>query len=288
MTHPNARWIIPLTVPLALWAPTAGWAQGGDSRDLKQERQERETGAEREHLELRLGGEYYEGDFGTPTTTRIVTFPVTVKYLGDRFDLGVRTSFDQIQTEGGVVLLGGSAAATGTPVRRSPMTESGLGDTVVKGRVYALKDSADTPSLPSLNIFGRVKIPTGDDRKGLSTGEVDYGFGVELDKQLGSFFVFGEVGYTVIGNPRGEEFRNRPDATLGAGLEFSKTLTGTVAFDWSRAIVPGEIDPLDVIATLSYRVSHAVKVAPFVLIGLSRGSPDFGGGLELRYKFWRY
>lgn len=247
-----------------------------------------EGGAEeREHFQLKIGPTYDQGDFGMPNTTRTFFLPVTLRYLGERLDFGVTGSLVVVDTVGGVSFLDGIPTRTaGAGTRRT--TEAGVGDTLLKGRFFLLDDPGPRSPLPALTPFAKIKIPTADETRNLGTGETDYGFGVELDKQFGDLFLFADVSYTVIGNPPGQHFRDRPAASFGAGMRLSNAVTVSALIDWRRAIVSGNADPVELVGILTYKVSRVLTVSPNVSVGLSNGSPDFGVGVELAYKFGRY
>lgn len=242
---------------------------------------------EREHFQLKLGTTYDEGDFGTSSTTRTVFAPLTLKYLGDRFDIGVTASFAHIETAGGVTLIEGTPTRTGT-ARRTATSESGVGDTLLKGRYFLIDDPGPGSPLPALTPFVKVKIPTADETRNLGTGEPDYGFGLEIDKQISSFFLFGDVSYTVIGSPPGQDLRDRPAASLGVGKKLSDVWAISGLVDWRRAVVRGREDPAELVGILTYKLARTISLNPNVSVGLTTGAPDFGVGFELAYKFGRY
>jgi hypothetical protein len=242
---------------------------------------------EREHFELRLGASYDEGDFGTNDTTKTIFVPLTFKYLGKRFDVGVTASWVQIETVGGVVVLDGTPIATGEG-QRGRETESGIGDTLLKGRFYLVTDQGLPSPWPSINPFVKLKIPTGDEDKNLSTGEFDYGGGIEFDKTLGRVILFGDVSYTIIGEPPRQNFRNQPGASLGAGARVTNSVLLAALVDWRRAIVKGNEDPVQLIGILSFSALPTLTVSPYALVGLTSGASDFGVGFEVAYKFGRY
>ena len=66
----------------------AGITEGQDREPLEK----REASSEREHFQLKLGAGYDQGDFGTSDTTRSFYAPVTLRYLGERFDVGLTAS----------------------------------------------------------------------------------------------------------------------------------------------------------------------------------------------------
>jgi len=129
--------------------------------------------AEREHFQLKIGPSYDEGDFGTSQKTRTFFFPFTLRYLGERWDLGVTTSFVRLDAPGNVVIVDGQPQNTrGAAGARE--VNSGFGDMVLKGRYYVVDDPGPDSWLPTLAPFLKLKLPTADENKGLGTGEVDW------------------------------------------------------------------------------------------------------------------
>ena len=238
----------------------------------------REASTGREHFQLKLGAGYDQGDFGTSSTTRSVYAPVTFRYLGERFDLGLTLSLVYLDTESSVVVVEGLPTAS---ERQTRTTEVGFGDIILRGRYYLLED-------PGLAPFLKVKAPTANASKGLGTGEWDVGFGLEFDKRFEEFFILGDVGYTFIGDPPGQHFRNRPAASLGIGRFFMPTLAVTVLLDWRRSLVRHRDDPLELFGIVQVKVAPRVTLTPYAFAGLTDGSPDFGVGLELSWRFGRY
>lgn len=247
-------------------------------------------GEEREHFELKVGATYDQGDFGTSNTTRTLSVPVTFKYLGDQFDLGVTPSFVVVDTVGGVTLVEGVPTRTREARRVTPrrVTTAGAGDTLVKGRYYLLDDPGLPSPVPALTPFFKVKIPTADEKKNLGTGKTDYGFGLEADKQFGRWFLFGDASYTVIGSPAGQDLRNQPEVSGGVGFQLTSALTVSAFVDWRRALVSGQDDPTELDGVLTYKLTRTLSLSPSVFVGLTNGSPDFGVGFQLAYKFGRY
>jgi Putative MetA-pathway of phenol degradation len=266
------RWRGAMASLLLLLCLGQGWAQG--------------TQEGREHFLVKIGTLYERGDFGTPNTTRVFFVPVTFRYLGERFDVSVTPSFVRIDTSGGVRLIDGVPIPTG----EGPgiVREAGPGDTLVKGRLFLLEDAGRGSPLSALTPFVKIKIPTANDKRDLGTGKADYGFGVEWDKQLESFLLFGDVGYTVIGKPVGLALQNRPAASFGVGKKASDTVTVSGLVDWRRAIVRGSQDPVGLVGILTYKATPTVSLSPNAFVGLTNGSPAFGVGIELAFKFGKF
>jgi hypothetical protein len=244
------------------------------------------TLAEREHFQVKLGAVYEEGDFGTSETTRVLSAPATLRYLGERFDLAVTTFFVYLDSPQDVTLVDGTPNVTGQPSERE--TEAGLGDTTLKLRIYAFDDPGPDSWLPALTPFVKFKIPTGDDKRGLSTGKPDGGLGLEFDKQFSSFFLLGDVSYTFMGDPSDQNFRDRPAASLGVGVPLGPKWSVVALIDWRRALVRGTDDPVEVLGVLTARVLPTLTVSPHAFMGLTDGSPDWGFGFEVSYRFARW
>lgn len=241
----------------------------------------------REHFQLKLTPGYEQGDYGADGTTRIFALPLTLRYLGDVWDLSATFSYLRVDSPGNVTFVAGQAAPTDRGEDRRRVDE-GFGDIVLKGRYYLLQDTGELASLPSITPLLRLKIPTADSPE-LGTGEPDFGFGVEFDKLFGrSFIVFGDVTYTIIGEPAGEDFRNRPGASIGAGYRVSELITVSGLLDWRRAITDRQSDPVDLLGFVSFKLAPTFTATPYVSVGLTDGSADFGLGVELSFKFGRY
>ena len=257
-----------LTILLFLMSAGLGWAQQVQAPA---------------RVTFRMGVGYDQGDFGSGETSRAAYLPVAVRFNANRFDLTVSSSFARIDTAGGVRLIDGVPVQTGAGI---PLQESGVGDTVVRSRFFVWENAGS--DLPSVTPFVRVKIPTAREELGLGTGKTDVGAGIEIDKRLHQIFVFGDVGYTVVGKVSGLDLRNRTSAGFGVGKDLSESTTISGMFDWRSAIVAGNPNPAEFTGVLSYRLSPSVTVSPNGFVGLTSGSPDFGAGLQMSFRFGRF
>ncbi len=255
-----------------LASPVAGWA------------------AEWERWQLKMGVAYEEGDFGTDVTTRALFIPFTIRYLGERFDLGLTTPFIYQDSSEAVTLVDGELLRIeeeGDPAEALSELAPGLGDLVMKGRLYLFDDPGSSSPLPGLASFVKVKFPTANETEGLGTGEFDLGFGVEFDKQIRDFSLFADAGYTFIGEPPGTDLRNRISAGVGVGYDLSRNHSASVSLAWSRSLVEGADDPADIFFDFKWLITRTFSFTPFASFGLTDGSPDFGVGFQTSWRFGR-
>jgi len=242
--------------------------------------------AQREHFQLKFGAGYDQGDFGTSETTHTVYAPVTLRYLGEHFDVGVTASLIYLDSPRDVTVVDGRPTVTGQATGRDQV--AGIGDTIIRARYFLVDDPGPGSWYGGFAPFVKVKLPTGDEDRGLGTGEYDFGLGVEFDKQFADiFFIFGDVSYTFMGDPPGQNFRDRPGASLGLGVRLG-TVTASAMLDWRRAILSGNDDPLEVLAALAVKASPTTTITPYAFMGLTDGSPDWGIGIEVSYRFGRW
>ena len=239
----------------------------------------------RDHFQLKIGGFYDQGDFGTLDTTKVFFTPITLRYLGNRFDVSITPSYAQVSTIGGVRLIDGipTRPEGGTALAR--VTRSGLGDTLRRGRIQLLEEGA---SVPAVTPFVKVKIPTARESLGLGTGKTDYGYGVEIDKQLLPVLLFGDLSYTVMGDITGLDLQNRVGASFGVGGRVSESVVVSGLLEWRRSIFTGNPNPTELVGVINYRLSPTLTLSPNIYAGLNDSSPDFGAGLELSFRFGRY
>jgi len=232
-------------------------------------------------MSFTVGAGYDQGDFGTSDLSRALYFPFSFRYTASQFDLSVSSSVARLSASDGVRLIDGVPTPTGG-VRS--FRETGLGDTVFRSRLFLVNDRGPGTSTPSITPFFRLKLPTAPEQRGLGTGRVDYGFGVELEKDLGPAFIFGDLGYTVVGKIPGIGLQNRTLASAGAGKQLSDTVSVSSMLDWRKSIVAGSPDAAELVGVLSYRV-NSTTISPNAYVGLTAGSSDFGLGIQLRFRF---
>lgn len=222
-----------------------------------------------------LSFSYLTGDYGQDGDTDIIYTAATIKRYLDKGDITLTVPYVDISSDG-VTFIDGSAESVGTGGGGS-----GLGDTILKGRYYAIEQDG---WLPFVDLVGSVKFPTADEDKGLGTGEFDFTFLVEMARRLrnDAWLVLGEFGYTFVGEPEDYDVQNRWLYSVGLAYELDPKITVSGYLDGRTAIVEGNDDPLSILLAGEYKYRPDFRIDTLLEVGLNDGAPDFGITLGVR------
>lgn len=240
--------------------------------------------AAEETWQVGLSATYTSGDYGTNTRTDILYMPFSLRRLFRDGDLTLIVPYISVASDGRVTLVGG-VPAFARRVQRTParVTNEGIGDVIMQGRYYILDERT---FLPTVALVARLKAPTADADKGLGTGEWDEGIGTEISKKFAEKWTgFFDLGYTIIGQPAGVTLQNRWNYDLGLGYNFTEALMGSVYYEEWRTLVPGQVNPRDLLFAVNYKATSALRLNFAIETGLSNGAPEYGitGGLSWRF-----
>jgi hypothetical protein len=249
-------------------------------------------------LSVSAGYEYSNGNYGGVDSTRIWSVPVSVAYNYGPVGLKITVPYLNVTGPGNVVpgiaapvvdrRRGASKPEDGTTTttttgstQGASTTNEGVGDVVLSGTWRFL----DQPDGWGLAINGKVKLPTADENKNLGTGRTDYSTQLELDREWGKFTPFLTVGYRWLGDTSTTDFNNTWFTDTGVDYRlFDKTTVG-LAFYWAQASAAGNSNAADITLSIAQKFGDAYKLQLYVLRGIADGSPDWGAGVTLTYRF---
>lgn len=237
------------------------------------------------------GLDYTTGNYGSGQDTDIAVAPFSAAYETERWRLGLTLSYVAVEGAPGVVpgatgaigsggplsavtdpLLGGDA--TQNPVLGPEIEEHGLGDTTVEVAFTPYVGAGGT----RVSLSGAARLPTGDEERSLGAGETLLSASVGVAQPVGDRAgLYGAVGYTHA-TESGDG-----GAFAGAGVEGRVTdgiLLGAAA-EWSEARVASTPERTQATLYASLTLTDDVRLAAYVLGGLSNSAPDVGGGLRL-------
>jgi outer membrane putative beta-barrel porin/alpha-amylase len=228
------------------------------------------AGGARAETDLRFLPAYFTGDFGGDIPTDIAFAPLVLTVQSRRNEFRGTVPFLSIRTDQSVVFIGGEVIPTGG----GPQTESGLGDVILQDDYYFKQGSARAPWL-----YGslRIKLPTGDETKGLGSGKTDIGPGAGIIQPLGTrWSLLSEVRYVFRGDPSGVDFRNTLWIDAGAQVRPSQATWLSFFYDRRESVLADRVPIEDVSAEFDVRLSPAVKLRSAVFKGLSDTAEDYG------------
>jgi hypothetical protein len=228
-------------------------------------------------LTLGAGMHYSEGNYGTSDTTHITSFQVTGRYDRERWIF--RLTMPYLYVSGGQNVVPGIGAVNRS---RGSSSASGIGDLVAAATWNA---HYDRESMLGIDLTGKVKFGTADERKGLGTGENDFSFGADLYKSIDRMTFFGSLGYTLFGEPPGLRLDNGFYWSLGASWRLPPRESIGVSLDGRQAIAPGSGDQRELTGFWSRALDASWKAQAYFLVGLADGSPDWGAGVTLARPF---
>ncbi len=227
---------------------------------------------------------YDTGKYGGTDRTDSIYIPFTLKRYYSEGDIAVTVPLLRQSSTGQVIRVGGS------PMRMTKggggavsTSESGLGDILVRGTFIVANEG---PRSCDLSFAGLLKLPTANKNKGLGTGELDEGAGLEFAKNVSpGWTVLADGYYTIIGDPAGVDFNNQLSLDMGFSRKLSGDLWLTALYETRSALLDGNSDPRDLSGTLDYSSSDGNHYFGGLLLGLSDGSPDLGlsAGLSRRF-----
>lgn len=213
----------------------------------------------RSYLDLSAG--YMSGDFGTATSSRLLSISPTLGYVALRHDFSVTVPYLSLTNKTSGI----------------NSTERGLGDIIVRAGAVLFPENA---AGFSANGSVAVKLPTADETKGLGTGETDYGAFASMQQRLQAFKLSVTAGYLRPGDPSGLDYHDGFSYGLGLSRRFERT-TVYGSYDNRRAVVSGFDNPQEVGAGFFHILSVDYAVKGHLFVGLNNGGPDGGGSLGI-------
>jgi len=272
-----------------------------------------------------IGFEYYNGDYGTSEETDSYSIPLTFNYYPtQRWDFQLKIPYVYVSSSstlrigdiqvpvdnppgasgggpgsgsGGTGTGTGMGAGTGsaaTPLAVDTLadetvtalntsdSQSGLGDAVLSFGYILVQESNKAPEIRP-NAY--IKIPTGDEDKGLGTGEFEYGIGVDVSRWWDDWFTYIETTYNIQNGDEDWGLKDYPEAGVGVGYSLNKNLFPI----WSvwGASAPSEESSslLETTLELNILTEGSMSFQVWGTKGLADSSPDYGLGGSI---FWLF
>lgn len=230
-----------------------------------------------------FGADYSNGGYGTTRNTNVLLNLSSLNaQIGD-FKLSASVPYMRISGRGLVVF-----DAAGNPIlinRRTsivPNVRSGFGDLNLSA-TYTLPPAILDDF--QVELTARAKVPTASTRRRLSTGVADFGFNVDVSRQIDFWRPFITVGYLISGQPSNYSLYNTVSIAIGTTIELDKSLVAIISYDQDSASAPQVGASREILGSLSWILSDSTTLTGYGTAGLSSGSPSVGTGLIVSYTF---
>lgn len=205
---------------------------------------------------LDLNGGYKTGDFGTPTKSSLLYFSPALGYVTPRYDMSITVPYLSLTNK--------TAGQTDT--------EDGIGDIILHGGMVLVPEAENGFSLTGSIA---VKLPTADEKRGLGTGETDYGGFLGIRKRIGQNRFTLSAGYIKVGNPPGAGLNDVYVYDIGYARIFERTEL-SAWYEGRRAIIPGADNPQEINIGFFHILNRDYSIKGSSFAGLNNGGPDFG------------
>lgn len=231
-------------------------------------------------LSFASGVDYSSGSYGDVMDTEVVSMPMSVRLSAGKWSF--RASIPYLSITGPADVAdeedGGGPTPSGT-IRAG--TETGFGDTTLSATRSFTRLGG---SRAYLDITGRVRLPTGDDERGLGVGTTDYALTGELgnSNDVGGLYI--NAGRRFLGDRDNLERQDGWQAGAGAWLRAGQNTRLGVFYSRRDASIEGNEAPQEAGGYVSYRFSDTFRVSINASGGLSEASPDIAGGVRLTWR----
>src|SRR5258706_1982478 len=229
-------------------------------------------------LSAGAGLDYSQGDYGTGSEPKLLSIPFMLRYDREPWKLKLTVPYLRV-TDPGDVIPGIGRTGRG---RRAETTESGIGDSVLAATYGAFYDAKSTLGL---DLTAKLKLPTGDEQRGLGTGSVDETLQAELYKSIDRVTVFGGFGYTFFGHSDVIELKNAAHAEVGASTRLDATDSVGASLYGRQRVVEGGPPQRELTFFWNRRGAKAQGLQAYFLLGLANSSPNFGLAAPALFSF---
>ena len=237
--------------------------------------------------ELTLSGgiQFSSGDYTDDVTTDQLYFPLSIAYAFDTFGL-TPTPNDLLEFKVSIPFLyvSGPGNPADNPSDTIVAARGGIGNITVKASYVYLPDRDS--ALPVFELSGKIQIPTASTSKELGTGALAGSFQFEISKTFGKQITpIAMLGFRFTELVEDFDLENSVFLSLGLDYRLSRRFSAGVFYDYyeSTSAANRAADAHEISSYLLVRIGKGFRLAPNVLIGLSKGSPDYAVGLQLRY-----
>lgn len=242
--------------------------------------------------------DYASGDYGTGIDSDTLTTSAVIGYYPHtRFDLELTIPYIY-QSSGAATSAGNirfGVRRTQSQPNSSPgmgqtqqdqtidtSSQSGLGDLVLEAGYVLVAESS---SMPRLRATSFIKFPTADEKKGLGTGELDLGIGMQVSKWFNEMHGYAETTLVFQGDNEALGLKDFVSAEIGLGHLVAGRALAALSLWGASAPADTSSELLEARIKLSMPWSARSGFTAYLGTGLVDESPDLTAGGSLFVNF---
>lgn len=249
------------------------------------------------HAESRVsfasGVDFSSGDYGEAVDTEVVSVPLVGRFITDRWSfrgsisyLSIKGPADVADTADGGGGDGGGDPGGGGAIPRTG-TEEGFGDLTLQA-TRSFRHLGGEDSDLYLDVTGRVRLPTGDEDRGLGVGATDYTLLGEFGSSGDSGGIYVNGGWRFLGDRAGSAREDGAQAGVGGWVNVSETTRIGASASWREASTATGDDPASASVFVSQRLGDNLRLSVNAGAGLSDASAVYSGGIRLTWRSDRF
>ena len=235
-------------------------------------------------MSLSTGVGRFTGDYGQAEKTTLDVLTVNARWYFDRAEVQVSVPYLRIDGAADISFIDGQPVAVGGDgAPDDQRKESGLGDMVLRGEYYLRTGTSTSPWIIGLL---RVKLPTGNEDRGLGSGATDFETGIGLIQRQGPIRWLADASYIFVGN--GDDAKNELRLGAGASVPFGRNeRSSSYVYYENRTNRFDGPDRRSIAVGVSTSLGEAkrTRLSASTFFGLSDSSEDVGVYLTLGYRY---
>lgn len=240
-------------------------------------------GAEHEDSDIgvnvKLGYDRAVGKYGQTMNSTASTSSVTTTYDAENYSFDLLIPYLEQSGPGRRISISGQRPIVlFGPDQRA----SGLGDVTAGLTRYVLNEEDHSIDLDLGAIF---KFHTASADKGLGSGKSDLAIQSTLSRSFGDFNSSVTIGYTFVGKPPDQNYRNAYYTSLDGSYKLFKSVSAGLTYSAGGSIINNLPGTRDVTAYINFKPSKKFKLDFYYLVGRTNQSPDHSAGITIAYDF---
>lgn len=221
---------------------------------------------------LSAGIEYSRGDYGEPSDTKSIYSFIGFKHVEGPWSFRITVPF--IYSSGPTAVPGDDSDPFFTGL--GDQSSGGLGDVSFGvSRSFELEDDS-----LYLDVAGRLRFPTGDEDKGLSTGSLNGSLTTTLTKVWDAFELYGELGRRFNGDHRGFHRADSWTASAGGSYTTEEKMEFGASIDWREATSEFSQDPVELYVYAAMPLTEDLRMTAYATTGLAGDAADYSFGVS--------